>query len=275
MILVIINFVFLLAGLLMLAFGIVAIVKPEYILMILGKIPGMSKIPGAFDLGGIITASAIFMIVLGGVVGAVGFFGCCGACCENRSLLIAYIVVLVVVLCAEVALIIFAAVAPEKLKNSIQDVMEKSMKEFKDDITLFSNGSFRLPINAVSLGWTFLQFGANCCGTRNYTDYSSWSHNITINGMSRYAAVPISCCAKTHDINLETASKLDSTAFTGLDACLNGSYAYMNQKDCYVSISDLILKSSTIAIGIAAGIIGVELLLIIFAAVMCCQNNKE
>ena len=76
-----------LAGLLMLAFGIVAIVKPDYILVILGNIPGMDKIPAAFDLGGIITGSAIFMIVLGAVVGAVGFFGCCGACCESKGLL--------------------------------------------------------------------------------------------------------------------------------------------------------------------------------------------
>jgi len=259
----------------MLAFGIVAKVKQELILTILSKIPGISKVPDAFDLGGIIQAGAIFMIILGGVVAVVGFFGCCGACCESKGLLIAYIVILVFVLCAEVALIIFAAVAPDTLKENIQKGMQKSMDKFREDITLFDNDTLKVPNDAVSLGWTFLQFGANCCGTYNYTDYRSWPHNVTYKGETRSAVVPISCCAKTRDINLETSNSFDDRTFSNLTECLKGNYAYINEKNCYDSIFDIIRQSLTIAIGIAAGIIGVEVFLIILAAVMCCQNSKE
>lgn len=273
-VLVVFNLIFLLAGLLMLAFGIVAIVKPDYILVILGNIPGMDKIPAAFDLGGIITGSAIFMIVLGGVVGAVGFFGCCGACCESKGLLTGYIVVLVLVLCAEVALIIFAALAPDMLKDTIQKAMKKSMKGFNEDITLFDNNTLKVPDGAVSLGWTFLQIGANCCGTYNYTDFIDWHHNVTYKGMTHVADYPISCCAKNQSLDLDKSNSFDSSTFTNLPFCLDGNLVYINQKNCYDSIFDIILQSRAIAIGIAAGIIGVELFLIILAAVVCRQKGK-
>lgn len=71
----------------MLSFGIIAKVRPELIFKILNVIPDYDKVSPAFDLVGIINASAIFMIVLGVVVFLIGFLGCFGASCESVCLL--------------------------------------------------------------------------------------------------------------------------------------------------------------------------------------------
>lgn len=256
----------------MLAFGIVAKAKPSLIFKIFATIPGIDKVPDALDLGSIINGSAVFMIVLGLIVTLVGFFGCFGACCENTCLLTSYIIVIGVVLCAEVALIIYAAVSPEKLKNTIQDVMKKSIDKVDQDINL--NGTLHLPFNEVSLGWAILQLEAKCCGTYNFSDYSSWQHNVSIDGAVINTAIPLSCCKTNGDLDLKR--NYNSSIFINADDCLkNQNSQYINDKNCYDAIYDLIKKSVTIAIGIAAGIVGAEVILIIVAVCLCRTVDKD
>jgi hypothetical protein len=160
------------------------------------------------------------------------------------------------------------------VKENFQNLMNESMSKFNEDIKLYDDGTFKLPNDSVSLGWTFLQIGASCCGTYNYTDYSNWSNNVTLNGKTHFPAVPISCCSKTKDMNLELSKSYDNSTFTNLIGCLDKNDDYYNKKGCFDAIFDLILNSRMFVIGIAAGIIAVELLLILLAAVACRQGGK-
>ena len=71
----------------MFAFGIIGLTNPSLLFNIVAIIPGVRNIPESFNLGDIIQGSGIFMIVLGGVVGCIGMFGCVGACCEHKCFL--------------------------------------------------------------------------------------------------------------------------------------------------------------------------------------------
>lgn len=269
-ILIVVNLIFLLAGALMLSFGITAKVRPDLIFGMLNVIPDFDKVSPAFDLTSIINGSAIFMIVLGVIVFLIGFFGCFGACCESVCLLTTYLIVLLVVLCGEVALIIFAAVSPQTFRTLIQDIMKKSLAKFNDDIKF--NGTLTLPANEVSLGWSILQLKTKCCGANGYSDYKAF--NVTINGKTYYDAVPLSCCKTTQDVDLAKTYRTPSDVFVNYDACLRKDPAYINTLNCYDSIYELIKKSTAIAIGIAAGIVGAQIILIISTICICRAIKK-
>ena len=70
------------AGLLMLAFGVIALVRTETLVEIFDYFPQLTAhaSKAGFDLPATAHDSAVFMIVLGGVVGGVGVLGCVGAC---------------------------------------------------------------------------------------------------------------------------------------------------------------------------------------------------
>ena len=77
------------AGLLMLAFGVIAIVRAETLVEIFDYFPRLTEHASraGFDLPSTAQDSAVFMIVLGGIVGLVGVLGCVGACYNVKWML--------------------------------------------------------------------------------------------------------------------------------------------------------------------------------------------
>lgn len=264
-VLVIVNVVFALAGLLMLAFGIAAAINPNSIVELFSYAPGISEksMKAGFDLEQTITNSAVFMIILGAVVAAVALFGCIGACCSVRWMLIIYIAVLIAILIAEVALIIYAAVFPEHLEEKTRPLMLQSLQKYADDGTAYSDYNYTLPTGENDLAWASLQFEAGCCGAYGYKDYQ----NVTFKKAGFIESqIPVSCC-KLKDGPGKIATL--RTDFENLDSCLKGVEKFINDKDCYTAVEDLVKKYSRIAIGIAAAIIVIELILIGLALYLC------
>jgi len=66
----------------MLAFGVISLVRPETLVDLFDYFPQLTEhaSKAGFDLPSTAKNSAVFMIVLGGVVGGVGVLGCVGAC---------------------------------------------------------------------------------------------------------------------------------------------------------------------------------------------------
>lgn len=270
-ILVVINLFFLLLGLLMLAFGIAMVAAPEKVAETVQNNGGDLKVLG--DANYIIKAAGGFMIILGicvAVIGSVGFFG---ACCENKCLLIVYLIFIGLILVAQIALIIFAACYPNNLKNYIQQEMNKTLIiDFTQDVRVYptvaigSNYSF-------GYSWAATQFGARCCGVYGKSDYTGARYNsdqrkIQLNAaLIIQAKVPISCCRLKDDVKFPDGIK-DENSFTGLYQCLTTGVTDVNEKDCYTSIDGMIMQASRIAIGIAAAIIGFEILIIIFGIIL-------
>ena len=77
------------AGLLMLTFGVIALVRPELLVDIFDYVPRLTEhtAKAGFDLQATVHDSAVFMVVLGGIVGGVGVLGCAGACLSIKCML--------------------------------------------------------------------------------------------------------------------------------------------------------------------------------------------
>jgi hypothetical protein len=262
--LVIVNFVFAAGGLLMLAFGIAAAVKPESIVEIFSNVPRITQDASAagFDLEETIQSSAVFMIILGAVVSAIGLLGCIGACCRVKWMLGIYITALFLILLAEIALIIYAAVFPDHLEKNTRPLMFESLQKYKNDGHL-TNDNYTLPSDETDLAWASLQFETGCCGAYGFKDYNNVTFTTARPGSYK---IPISCCKLVGGPGRIPTKKSD---FLDLDQCLKGMTEFINEKDCFTAVEELLKQYSRIAIGIAAAIIGVEIILILLSLYLC------
>lgn len=268
--LVVVNFVFAAAGLLMVAFGIAAAVKPQSIVEIFSVVPDLSEKSKAagFNIEETMQSSAVFMIILGAIVAVIGLFGCVGACCKVKWMLSIYIIVLVLVLLAEIALIIYASVFPNHLESNTRPLMYESLQKYKSDGSGDNvNGTYTLPVDEHDLAWASLQFEAACCGAYGYKDYSNVTFVKTgFHPAQNPQSIPVSCCKLKAGAGHIATTKSD---FVDLNQCLTGHEDFINTQDCYSALQDLMRKYSKIAIGIAAAIIAIEVILILLAMYLC------
>lgn len=282
-VLVIVNIIFFLASALMLAFGITGKANPDLMSKAFDKFlpeadQGYLKQIGV-NLTDIVVDNSTFMIIVGVVGIVISLFGLIGACCEVRWMLVAYAIVLIILLLAEIALIIFAAVYSDSFKKVFQDGMVHSLTtEFKREIVFqnSSNNVLVMPSSGVELAWASIQIKYKCCGAKNYTDYqtaANWNRTLSATYLS--VSVPLSCCTAITDGKLQ----LNATDQNQVGQCLNGNTAFIHPQNCYDAmrseISDFIRNYKGIAIGIAAGICALELILITFAFCLCHHANRS
>lgn len=291
-ILVVINLIFLLLGLLMLAFGIAMVANPEKMVSsIEGTGVNLSILGDTSTIFHTIQQIGIFMIVIGAIAAVVGFFGFFGACCENKCLLVMYLICMIISLLCEIALIIFAACFPSPFEKTVQDAMNKTLiHNFNQDAAIYPN--FTLGGDADGISWASTQFGVGCCGVYSPNDYYTylpmWARTVRLDANTNYtnATYPISCCSLVGgpgNFPPKGSSSSSSSPFVDLKGCLsNGTMtsgynfkAAVNQNNCYVGFENLILQYSKIAIGIAAAIAGFLVILIILGFCLCCHLHKS
>jgi len=282
--LIIVNVIFVLAGLLMLGLGIALVVAPNKVLAFLkvntASISEISELTGG-SLDSLIKAVGIFMIILGGVVVIIGTFGFFGASCDNKCMLVTYAVILIIIVLAETALIIFAAVYPSTFTSVGQSAVQGSFNAFDKDLYVDGNGNINYTsVNDNDEGWAVVQFAFACCGVKNYTDYKTITWANCGNALCANSIVPISCCA------LKNPDQLPATIndFANFAACqsatagISPNASTINTNGCVGQLVDdsvgLVKQNSKIAIGIAAGIIGLEVILIVLAFVVCCMETE-
>ncbi|KAK9890705.1 hypothetical protein WA026_012055 [Henosepilachna vigintioctopunctata] len=109
---------------------------------------------------------------LGVTVFIIAFLGCFGAIRENRTMLTAHAVILLILFIVQIALAITVAIA---IGNGyFDDMTSKLDKVFTDDHKLFNK----------------LQLWLDCCGVSNYTDY-----------VKNNQPFPGSCCGESDDFD--------------------------------------------------------------------------
>jgi len=114
----------------------------------------------------------IFIIILGGVIFVISFFGCCGAYNENKCMMYTYGFLLFIILIAQIGAGIAAFALKGDLETEIKENMEHGLPYYRNSTEFATT-------------WDLVQKNLHCCGVENYTDWDG-----IING----TAVPDSCC---------------------------------------------------------------------------------
>jgi len=218
-----------------------------------------------------VTSIGIYLVVFGVCLATISLLGCFGACCEQKSLLLTFAVLLLAVVFTEIAVIVVASLWPKRLRNSANEGMVKTLNEsFSTDLT-FVGENITLSENRIELAWATLQFSLQCCGGHNSGDYSqiSWdrSYNSTVINITD-AQVPASCCKRHSTATLPISTNIKD--FIDLKGCLaTGDADSTNTVGCYHGVLEVVDKYVSVVIGIAAAVGVVELLQIQFAVCLC------
>ncbi|KAG7159188.1 CD63 antigen-like 2 [Homarus americanus] len=108
---------------------------------------------------------AIGIIILGGIILVISFFGCCGAKKENVFMLRIFGFLMVIVLLLECAAAITVLVMKTDIKNLVKRNMNETMDKYGDPKNLYF-----------------------CCGTEDYMDWNGTTYGMNVSG------VPDTCC---------------------------------------------------------------------------------
>jgi hypothetical protein len=271
------NLLFFVAGALLLAFGITGIANPTALTKFITSIPGVSNMSSVINIPQVIVSSAIFMIVLGSVMLVFGFLGCAGAMCDHKALLFLYWFLLILIICAEIALIIYAAVAPSMAETQIKTAMYGSLHKNFEPVSI-DGTVVTLPSNVVAVAWVSMQFEVACCGVNNASDFTQfqWNNTFVIGQTIINAVYPPSCCA----INTKNIVPTNTSSFLALTDCLNGLNGLNGQPNpynnvgCYNAVSKLAVQYSYIPIIICACVIVIEVVAMA-AAIYLWRTKSE
>lgn len=199
-----------------------------------------------FDIGDILGDATIAFIVIGVFFFVLGIFGCFGALCKVKFLLIVYTIVLMTIFIAEVVFVILLFA----IKSEIDGWISKPLvKKLENDYTgTHGKDTFTITMN-------FVMHEFKCCGIESYTEF-----NHTVKWNKTNEKVPEICCKNTTD------------TFCARNPNSNNSYI---DEGCYKAVNDWLTDHSESLIGVGTGVAVVQLILIIFATVICCQRQRE
>jgi len=166
-----INFIFFLAGVGIIALGsYMAIEMKDYFDFL-----GTSELVG--DKG--LKMSAYIFIVVGVLVTMIAFFGCCAACTDNKCMMGTFATLMTLILIAEIGVAVTIVIYKGKAYDVVSDAMKKGL-----------NGYGEEGKEGVTVGWNKIQDQFTCCGVDGPTDWRNSTNPDFLNKDN----VPDSCC---------------------------------------------------------------------------------
>jgi CD63 antigen len=199
-----------------------------------------TKFNAYFDFfGGQFSAAAILLIVVGAVIFIIGFFGCCGAYKENYCMVMTFAILLGLIFILEIAAGVTAYVLRDKVNSIVLENLTRTQAQYSPDN------------QGVMDTWDQAQRDFECCGVRNYTDWSG-------KGSIPTGGVPESCC-------LEGAG--DCTSSPGRDN--------VYQDGCMMKFTAWIEDNIFIIGGVGIGLAFVQIMGIVLAVCLGRSIKKE
>lgn len=210
----------------------------------------------------VIEQLAYILIAAGAFIFIVSFLGYCGAIKESRVLLTAYGLFIIIIILLQVALIVVAAIYKGQAETHSKKFLQHTITEH------YTHKSQR---NAVTLLWDFAMSELHCCGIEGSEDFSAakapeFHKYANLNSESQ--RIPEACCK----LKPRNQTIKDQGLFVPEDTdCITTPTTWNSYMDngCYDTIRKVITDNLNMVIGIAAAIIGLQILFIIFAFCLC------
>lgn len=187
--------------------------------------------------------TSIVLIVIGIVMLVVSFFGCCGACTENKCMMLTYATLLALITLTLIAVSIAIYVFKDDVKKVINDQMKKGLENYGDE-----------DHKGVTTTWNLIQNDLKCCGVESYKDWKDVD-------FGKSGDVPDDCC-KT----------VEKDCGQGVGNKEKGEAAKtIYTKGCFTMLVDGVEGNETTAIGVGVGVI---VLLLIGVIIACCVGRN-
>lgn len=151
----------------------------------------------------------VLLVVVGCIIFAITFFGCCGAVKESHCMTMTFAVLLGLIFVIELGAGISAYMLRTRVHGIVEANMEKGLMNYKKE-----------GADGVTQTWDIIQHELKCCGAQDYTDWRNSS------ALEETQSVPDSCCIQdTENCGLgmaDPAKPLDDiTAAIHTTGCLN------------------------------------------------------
>ncbi|XP_051168039.1 tetraspanin-1-like isoform X2 [Leptopilina boulardi] len=230
------NFIFFIAGGAALAVGIWLIADKNSFINLIRQIDDTDVLNNTD--AHILEMISYILIIAGALTFFVSFLGYCGAMFESRCLLCVYGILILIVLILECVVVGLAFELKGDAEKETQNLLKSTIKYYSGQN------------DAVTLAWDQIMTQFQCCGVENYNDFkyaTNWTQRKT---------VPEACCKK---------GGLDSNCiFNPTDD--NSNY----QTGCFKKLVEAIENNAEIIIGVCAGLVFIEVLVIILALYLAC-----
>nr|ANG56320.1 tetraspanin [Meretrix meretrix] len=254
--LVTLNILFLLLGLGLLIVGIIMkvdsdVIEKEEVSKTLNEV----TFNGNLKLGNVASSLSVLIICIGVFVLIVAAFGCFGACCKNRCMLVVYAIVVLLVFILQIAAVALWFIMQNKVEETVEDGLSKSMEKYEGVTSS----------NEVSVGWDLIFIGFDCCGVNAVTLTNNEFSKTAWWGSRGSDIIPYSCCKSVTEDNYKAGT--ESTCTTTLVAA--------QEKGCYNAFKDFVKKYQTAALAIGIILLIIELIAIVFAFVLCRAIGKD
>jgi len=208
------------------------------------------------------------MIGVGSFIFLVGFLGCCGTLkveqSSGRCMLWMYFVFVKIIILAEIACIILAAIFWSSINDDIkremtEDVKTKYVDEDSDD--------------GISTAWNKIQVSWKCCGGESYWDYFGSNYAGTTNPLN---TVPWTCCVMKSGTKGKTIDDVLNETFCRDEGRLQvvppSGFTFLYSKGCYDGLYSFVEDNALIIIIVLSCFIGLEILAMVFSCLLMKCN---
>lgn len=203
----------------------------------------------------IIKAAAAVILVVGIFSFVIGLVGCWGAFRQKTSCLNVFAVIICLIILMQIVGVTLAGVFHTKISQTLKKTMNETLQK--------DYGSVNAEPETKS--WNDLQYQLSCCGVEGPSDWqtSFWKKN-----QSKNAPVPKTCCVLTNTNVSNPQPKNETLCYEEAKGMNSTSEAYLHHNGCEAALESWFNGHIAILIGIAVGVIIVEVVLVILACVL-------
>jgi len=268
-----INFIYFLAGIVILALGITALVSPSTIVDLMSYIPAIKDLSLVVNLSGLSLGTAIYMTTAGSIVLVLSIIGCCGFGAGKKmkrrhGIVIFYGVTTLLFILCDLALIVYVAVVPYAMQSSVESNMLTSLHENFMPVTIGSDDSISLHNETDAQtesanAWITMQFEQACCGVTNMSDYlpmDNFKYDWNDDLPDQNATVPPSCCMQ----KVQNKIPANTAEFANFALCMSSAPQYTNHQGCIDYVMQQITRYNFALVATAAALTALQAIILSF-----------
>ncbi|XP_017768955.1 PREDICTED: leukocyte surface antigen CD53-like, partial [Nicrophorus vespilloides] len=243
--LVILNFLFWLLGLAIVALALWMLLDPTFYI-------SMAQDPNNYYIG------TYILLTVGALLVIVSFLGCCGSCKESQCMLVSFFSILLVVLVAQIATLVWGYINAESLEPLVQSTMKHTVQsEYAD-------------VDSRRMAFDTIQKGLQCCGAERPSDWiGSKPVVVGISADPLFYSIPESCCREGIDVQVCR----DATKVLKAGGEINTRVIY--GEGCIDKVVQVIKTNAITFIIVGVTVIAVEVVGLLFSLILLVSISRS